>query len=255
MTTPFLVFQLYGPMASWGEVAVGEERDSAAHPSRSAVLGLCAAALGITRAQEKKVLALHDSLGFAVCVDEPGDILRDYHTVQAPRGKRARDLPTRRDEIAYGNLDAILSKRHYRTDAFYTVCLWCRDDEGPFTLEELASALRTPQFSPFLGRKACPPSLPFAPQIISAPTILRAIQTYDAGANQQIRRLLTRLKNSSGELRNFFWDADTAGVEPGLDAIHIAKRWDRLISRDRWQFARRDEAFARAPRQADKEVN
>ena len=31
----YLVFRLYGPMASWGEIAVGENRHSARYPGKS----------------------------------------------------------------------------------------------------------------------------------------------------------------------------------------------------------------------------
>ena len=47
-----LVFRLYGPMASWGEIAVGENRHTANYPSKSALLGLLGAALGIERDDE-----------------------------------------------------------------------------------------------------------------------------------------------------------------------------------------------------------
>ena len=37
-----LVFRLFGPLASWGEIAVGQVRPSAVRPTRSALLGLLA---------------------------------------------------------------------------------------------------------------------------------------------------------------------------------------------------------------------
>ncbi|MGL4603678.1 MAG: CRISPR-associated protein Cas5, partial [Iodobacter sp.] len=56
--SPYLVFRLYGAMASFGEIAVGELRHSAAYPSRSALLGLLGAALGIARSNEAGQQAL-----------------------------------------------------------------------------------------------------------------------------------------------------------------------------------------------------
>ena len=44
-----LIFQIYAPFTSWGEPAVGEIRHSNIIPSRSALLGLVSAALGIRR--------------------------------------------------------------------------------------------------------------------------------------------------------------------------------------------------------------
>ena len=52
----YLVFQLYAPLASWGEEASGEIRHSATVPTRSALLGLLAAALGIRRDEEERVM-------------------------------------------------------------------------------------------------------------------------------------------------------------------------------------------------------
>jgi CRISPR system Cascade subunit CasD len=51
--TDYLVFQLYGSLASWGEPAVGEMRHTNSIPGRSSILGLLAAALGIKRADEE----------------------------------------------------------------------------------------------------------------------------------------------------------------------------------------------------------
>jgi CRISPR system Cascade subunit CasD len=54
----YLVFQLHGPMASWGVDAPGEVRHSHELPSRSALLGLLAAALGIRREEEQRLKRL-----------------------------------------------------------------------------------------------------------------------------------------------------------------------------------------------------
>lgn len=62
----YLVFRLYGPMASWGEAAVGGDRPSGLAPSRSAVLGLLGAALGIKRDDASRLDALRASIGIAI---------------------------------------------------------------------------------------------------------------------------------------------------------------------------------------------
>ena len=50
----YLLFRLYGSMASWGDIAVGEFRPTFDHPSKSAVMGLIAAAMGIRRDEEER---------------------------------------------------------------------------------------------------------------------------------------------------------------------------------------------------------
>ena len=54
----FLLFTLYAPMGSFGEIAVGERRMSWARPGRSAILGLVAAAQGVDRADEATMVKL-----------------------------------------------------------------------------------------------------------------------------------------------------------------------------------------------------
>jgi len=82
----YLIFRLYGPMCAWGDIAVGEQRPSAGHPAKSAVLGLLAAALGVRRDEEGRQKLLADAYAMAVRVDVSGELLRDYHaiTVQTP---------------------------------------------------------------------------------------------------------------------------------------------------------------------------
>src|SRR5689334_9356211 len=86
----FLCFRLHGPLASWGDIAVGERRPSAPHVSRSAVLGLIAAALGIRRDDSDAWGELDRSVGFASRTDAPGELLVDYHTAQGPDEKLLR---------------------------------------------------------------------------------------------------------------------------------------------------------------------
>ena len=71
MPREFLLFRLSGPLASWGEIAVGERRSSWPRPSKSAVLGLVAAGLGYRPARRERSCALNDGLNFAVRVDTP----------------------------------------------------------------------------------------------------------------------------------------------------------------------------------------
>ena len=133
MIRDYLVFRLYGPMCSWGDIAVGEVRPSTMHPSKSAILGLIAAALGIKRPNtahddterqpSKRHIAPLRGYGFAVRIDAPGVPLVDYHTAQVPSsgtGRNRRQFATRRDEllaVPRAELNTILSRRDYRVDA------------------------------------------------------------------------------------------------------------------------------------------
>ncbi len=81
----YLVFQLYAPLASWGR-SVWRIRHSATVPTRSALLGLLAAALGIRRDEEARLNNFNRHYHLAVHALASQDRwLRDYHTVSAPR--------------------------------------------------------------------------------------------------------------------------------------------------------------------------
>jgi len=233
----FLLFRLYGPLAAWGEIAVGERRASWDRPSKSSVLGLVAGALGLRRDQESDHVALHSGLGFAVRVDRPGSLLRDFHTAQVPPAAvmRNRNDWTRADELAVDDLGTIVSWRDYLADSMATAALWTAPS-GP-GLEPLAVALRRPVFAPYLGRKSCPPTLPFAPLVVEAAGLLDAFVAYDAE-----RPLPIDLRIEDRPV--LFWEAEPS--VPGLpNDWRPAHRRDGLMSRRRWQFREREERVTR----------
>ena len=233
-----LVFTLYGPLQAWGTVAVGEIRPCAGHPTRSGVLGLLAAALGIRRGEDDRLRALSDAYGVAVRVDDPGDRFTDYHTIQTPQEKRKRIFRSRRDELGgmlgpHEKPNTILSRRDYLTDARFTVCLRARGDDAQPPLEELREALESPRLTPYLGRKSCPPGLPFMPRIIEADDALAALDAYapfaapgkapgadakvDGGADEA-EAMFDAIRSDDGDL-----DASDATQRPGgADASNAA---------------------------------
>jgi len=236
-----LVFQLYGPMASWGEIAVGERRASSAQPSKSAILGLVGAALGVRREEEERHLELSNSYGFALRIDTRGELLRDYHTTQAPTAKGGRTYYTRKDEVAAAQLNTILSQRDYRMDARYTIALWTKKDHAPFSLEQLGNALSRPRFHLYLGRKSCPLALPTYAQVVETETLREAF-----AAVQFPEELLGELPPNSSE--EYAWEEHPA---PGIEARMLYSRRDAVLSRRRWQFAERDEFYAALPREEE----
>src|SRR5690554_2924828 len=98
----YLLFRLYGPLASWRDTGVGESRHSFNSQTKAAVMGLVGAALGVRRDQEDIHLALNQNYTMATAVLNPGQLLRDYHTVQAPDSVGKFRYCTRRDELVVG---------------------------------------------------------------------------------------------------------------------------------------------------------
>ncbi|MCX7113842.1 MAG: type I-E CRISPR-associated protein Cas5/CasD [Proteobacteria bacterium] len=241
----FLVFRLYGPLAAWGDIAVGEQRPTTPHPSKSAILGLVAAALGIRRDEEERQQALAGGYGYAVRVDASGVLLRDYHTTQIPDStSRLKHLLTRRDETRdRQNLYTVLSTRDYRCDGLYTVSLWSIGKTAP-SLGEAAAALRRPCFPLYLGRKSCPLALPMFPLCLQAETFESAFAQYDEGQPDALKNfLLQPLKALKADVPDYYWDEHDAPT--GMQPMHTTPRQDVPLSRKRWQFGKRNEQYAR----------
>ena len=240
----FLVFQLYGNLASWGDIAVGEHRPSQAYPSKSAISGLLGASLGLRRDDDELHLQLNDHYGVAVCVQSQGELMRDYHTTQVPAGNK--NWHTRKDELSFDplGLKTILSQRDYQMDAFYLVAIWQKDVEdssAPYTLSELSKALKEPVFVTSLGRKSCPPSLPYRPEIINNSSLKSACDAYVLPEELNNHR-------QKDELITWYWEELTT-EQSGMKHTMVYSRRDQVRSRKRWQFSKRDEYYYAEQRQ------
>lgn len=232
----YLVFRLYGPMASWGDVAVGEYRPTFDRPSKSAVMGLLAAALGIRRDEEEKQKELTQAYNFAVQVNASGVLLRDYQTSQVPpsgSGKNKKYFATRKDELEAEKEETILSTRDYYCDALYTVGIWCRTDRVPYSLENIKQKLREPDFVLYLGRKSCPIAMPIQAKIVRAENLNEVFSTVNF-EDRELLRWLPVNKNT-----RLYWEED----DNSLRAEHTVTRRDEPLSRRRWQFSNRKEYY------------
>ncbi|MEU6011640.1 type I-E CRISPR-associated protein Cas5/CasD [Streptomyces sp. NPDC047453] len=194
MSGHVLLVRLAAPLQSWGTASRFSRRDTHSRPTKSGVIGLCAAALGHDRAEELGELA---TVRFGVRADHPGTPVRDYHVVGAGRYPVSpRDIITdhRRaaalsasmantEGTAFGHHElanwygapkyivtepdsgALVSKqlsraglvteRWYLADAAFVAALQHRDRA---LLERVAAALENPKRLLWLGRKSCPPS-------------------------------------------------------------------------------------------------
>ena len=137
-----LLFQVAGPMQSWGYRSRFDYRDTSLEPTRSGIIGLICAAMGIARGED---ISQFDSIRVGVRVDRDGRVERDYHTalevVKADGSGR----------------ESVVSRRDYLADASFTVGLQSEDRR---LLDTIAEALRNPAWILFLGRKAFPPATP-----------------------------------------------------------------------------------------------
>jgi CRISPR system Cascade subunit CasD len=177
-----LAFLLDGPLQSWGTSSRFQRRGTDAFPSKSGVLGLVAAALGIDKHahDEPERIAPLAALHFSVhrfprlLAGEPLPILRlsDYHTVgggydeDTDRWARL----SRPRKASGGPFGTVLTQREYLSDAVFAAVL-C----GPLgLLGDIASALRDPVWGVWLGRKCCVPATPAHAVLADSPELALA---------------------------------------------------------------------------------
>lgn len=130
-----LLLRLAGPMQSWGTDSKFDIRRTGREPSKSGVIGLVAAAMGIRR-QDRDALRRLAALRFGVRVDREGTILRDYQIA-------------RTDKTSY------VTNRYYLADAIFAVGL---ESDDRLLLEQIGQAIQAPVFPLYLGRRSCPPT-------------------------------------------------------------------------------------------------
>ena len=116
-----LLLRLAAPLQSWGSDSKFETRKTDREPTKSGVVGLLAAALGLRR-DDTEGLARLNGLRFAVRADQEGSLLVDFHTA------KSRDT-------------SYVTYRHYLQDAVFLAGLESGDEA---LLRELEAALRHP---------------------------------------------------------------------------------------------------------------
>lgn len=130
-----LLLRLAAPLQAWGLEDKFERRGTMREPTKSGVIGMLAAALGIGRDDFHALNALA-ALRFGVRIDQPGELLSDFHTARA----LGRDNP-------------YVTRRSYLADAVFLAGVE-GDDE---LLLKVERALKNPVYPLFLGRRCCPP--------------------------------------------------------------------------------------------------
>lgn len=154
-----LALRLEGPLQSWGFEDRFNRRKTGLLPTKSGLIGICCAALGVGKGteDEKTWLAkLNDLRCLVIAVprmdphwdDAPALTVRrmeDYHTVLGTRSAEGKVKDT-----------AVLTQRTYLNDASFAVVF---SGESK-TIRPLADALADPVWGVWLGRKACIPASP-----------------------------------------------------------------------------------------------
>lgn len=184
-----VALRLHGPLQAWGGPVVGDDRPTLPFPTRSGVLGLVAACMGIPRRHQQRLASLARGSRVHVRVDSPGTPLVDDQTIQ----DNPNASPTRQ---------TIQSKRTYLCDASFVAVVV----PGPGTgVDEIGEALAFPVFSPFLGRRTCVPSTQL---LLDSPVVgddpLDLFASIPRGPEELISRLLEC--RALGDAADFYLD-------------------------------------------------
>ncbi|MER6408557.1 type I-E CRISPR-associated protein Cas5/CasD [Streptomyces viridosporus] len=142
MATLLMCFD--APMQSWGTRSQFASRDTATEPTKSGVVGLLAAALGIPRDADEEIQNLAE-LRMGVRVDREGVVEADFHTVQNVPNTEGKSHRT------------AVTKRFYLADALFLVGVESDDTQ---LLHQLHTALTAPRWPLYFGRKAFVPARP-----------------------------------------------------------------------------------------------
>lgn len=150
-------------MSAYGLQTFDVHRRANHFPTRSAIMGMLGAAMGITRENYNELYALSKQLKIAVQVNYSGEKMVDYHTVQHFRSPQ-------------GQIQKIV-KPTYRE-------YWC-DSEHTFAISAdkqviatLADKVKSPEFTLFQGRKSCPLTRPLFEAVSDDDNPANALKNY-----------------------------------------------------------------------------
>jgi CRISPR system Cascade subunit CasD len=200
--TAFLALLLDGPLQAWGLASRFQRRNTKLHPTKSAVIGLLCAAMGLAKGSPEELATLPELAQLRMCsiaipreaqvARGPHPVLRleDYHTV----------LDTRRASGAL-NKDAVVTHRQYLLDARFGVVL---SGNRPL-LERAAAALQDPVWGVWFGRKSCIPADPVFRGVFKTRTEAERVLIGEAPIEQ-----FTRLE----EVANFDAGTDSYNDQP-----------------------------------------
>lgn len=176
---PSLAFYIDAPMQSWGAASKFTYRETNSFPTKSALIGLIAGALGIDKHQASEAALLQPIADLKLTTvrlvkpERSPSRMNDFHTVGAGYTPiNGRDNSSWQAMMCNhkasggvkktnGSPDGVITHRSYLTDARF-VALWEGDQA---TLLQVQSALLDPVWGIWFGRKTCLPASPLTPTL------------------------------------------------------------------------------------------
>ena len=220
----FLILSFDAPLQAWGDIATDQRRPTRPFPSRSALAGLIANALGWRHSHDAtRTTQLQDALRYAVREERVPQVVVDFQTANLRevevggigqegwtrwgierRGGTASTDPDKATQILH---------KHYLADGRLCAALTLAAD-APVSLDQAEAALRRPARPLFLGRKGCPPAGPILIDRVSASAAVPALAKVPLPKNA----------DPADQLR--VWYTPGYGPEPRSPA-QVQEVWDR----------------------------
>lgn len=183
--TTCLAIYLDAPLQSWGYQSRFDRRTTLSYPTRSGVIGMVCAAMGIDRADTARLADLTD-VGMTVYTFRQQGRLTDFHTVGGGWDRKTDPLSVVRkaqDPPGRNSGDTVVTRREYLQSSRFGVVLFGRPD----LIADIAGALRNPTWGLWLGRKSCIPASPVCQGVFATAEEALARLTHVGGGTSPSR--------------------------------------------------------------------
>jgi CRISPR system Cascade subunit CasD len=164
---------LDAPLQSWGVDSRFDHRATSSFPSRSALSGILAAALGVPKNDLSALESLNAlRLDVVLFKGSAGLLLSDYHTVGGGHSK-AGFMPVSADRG--DKTKTVVTSREYLQDSVFGA-VWSGDSA---LIRRCEAALANPVWGVWLGRKSCAPASPLGRGVF--PSFEKALEALERG--------------------------------------------------------------------------
>ena len=188
-----LVIRLTAPLQSYGNEATFNRRTSNYYPSKSAVIGMIAAALGYRR-DDSRINNLNN-LKLAIRIDQPGKFMTDFQVVEYQKNSSSKTK-----KVTY---------RSYLQDAVFTVAIGSDDEK----IACIKNALEHPKFQLFLGRRSNPPAGPLIMEEYAVDDPMTVLRQLPWKASKWYQK---RLKSKPYYFAEIIADSDLVPEQPNF---------------------------------------
>jgi len=178
---------LDGPLQSWGYQSRFDRRTTLSYPTKSGILGMICAAMGIER-DDVDALPELGRLKMKVFLFPGHTRMTDFHTVGGGFDKKTHKQ--HKVKTADGKTrDTVITRREYLEGAKFGVVI----SGNHIQLEKISGFLKNPIWGIWLGRKCCTPASPVFQGLFTHEQ--DALDLLENRAGQKVARVISEVDN------------------------------------------------------------